>query len=211
MNRTKTGLLTAIGIIWLFHISGMVGIALGHFDWFIEKTSLNLLLCLMLFFIFYPMTTMKQISIFLLFFLGGFFAEWLGVNYGMLFGNYSYGANLGFKVDGVPLLIGTYWSLLTFVTASIMDFTKWDNGLKVSLGATLMVVLDFFMEKNAPTFDFWSFDGNDVPVQNYVTWYLIALLFHAIFRAAKLGGNRTFALHVYSAQLLFFAFFYFVL
>lgn len=207
--QLKTKLVIAICTIWLFHLTGMFGITLGYYDWFIEKTSINLLVCLILFFMFYPVRQPKQIGTFLLFFLGGLFAEWLGVNYGILFGNYSYGENLGFKLDGVPLLIGTYWGLLTFVTAGILDFTKWNNGFKISVGAALMVILDFFMEKNAPVFDFWTFEGNEVPVQNYVTWYFIALIFHGILRMVKIEGNKIFALHIYLAQLLFFAFFYF--
>lgn len=208
MQQMKTGPTIAICTIWLFHISGMIGITLGYFNWFIEKTSVNLWLCLVLFFLCYPVKRLKHIGIFLVFFLGGFFAEWLGVNYGILFGNYSYGKNLGFKIDGVPLLIGTYWGLLTFATAGIMDFAKWGNGFKMILGAALMVLLDFFMEQNAPLFDFWTFEGNQVPAQNYITWFLIALLFHGILRIAKITGNRFFALHLYLAQLLFFMFFY---
>ncbi|MFS4449580.1 carotenoid biosynthesis protein [Maribacter sp. 2307UL18-2] len=199
----------AIYAIWLFHISGILGITLGYFDWFIEKTSVNLLACLILFFVFYPVRRPKQIATFLVFFLGGLFAEWLGVHYGILFGDYSYGSNLGLKIDGVPLLIGTYWGLLTFVTAGILDFTKWNNGFKIGIGAALMVILDFFMEKNAPIFDFWTFEGNGAPIQNYMTWYFIALLFHGILRIVKIEGNRVFALHIYLAQLLFFVFFYF--
>ena len=34
----------AIGILWLFQFSAIVGIVLGFQDWFIEKTPLNLIL-----------------------------------------------------------------------------------------------------------------------------------------------------------------------
>lgn len=208
-GQLKNKTVIAICAIWLFHIVGIIGITLGYFDWFIEKTSINLLLCLLLFFVCYPVRRLKQIATFLVFFLGGLLAEWLGVHYGILFGSYSYGENLGFKIDGIPLLIGTYWGLLTFVTAGILDFTKWNNTLKIYIGAALMVLLDFFMEKNAPVFDFWTFEGSGAPLQNYVTWYLVALLFHGILRRVKIDGDKVFALHVYLAQLFFFVFFYF--
>lgn len=208
-NILKFRVSIAIGIVWLFHISALIGIQLGHVDWFIEKTPLNLNLCLLLFLFVYPINKRNQIIAFTVFFAGGMFAEWLGVNYSLLFGTYEYGSNFGPKLDGVPLLIGSYWALLTFATASILDFTKLNIWFKVLLGASLMLVIDFFMEHSASTFDFWTFEGNIVPLQNYITWLLISLLFHGILRVLKIKGNRRFSLHVYLAQLLFFMFFYF--
>ena len=199
----------AIATVWLFHISALVGIQLGHMDWFIEKTPLNLGLCLLLFLLVYPINQRNQIIAFSIFFIGGMFAEWLGVTYSLLFGTYSYGNNFGFKIDGVPLLIGCYWALLTFATASILDYTKLNVGIKVFLGALLMVLIDFFMEHSAPTFDFWTFEGNLAPLQNYISWFIIALLFQGILRSLKIKGNQPFSLHVYLAQLFFFMFFYF--
>lgn len=208
-NILKFKVSIAIGIVWLFHISALIGIQLGRIDWFIEKTPLNLNLCLLLFLFVYPINRKKQIIAFIIFFAGGMFAEWLGVNYSLLFGTYEYGSNFGPKLDGVPLLIGCYWSLLTFATASILDYTKLNVWVKALLGASLMVIIDFFMEHSAPTFDFWAFEGNIAPLQNYITWFLIALLFHGILRLLKIKGNHLFSLHVYLAQLLFFMFFYF--
>ncbi len=134
----------AIGTIWLFHISAMIGIAIGHQDWFVEKTPLNLCLSLFLFLIFFPINTLKKGVAFAIFCAGGIFAEWLGVEHQLLFGEYAYGHNFGPKLDGVPYLIGAYWAILTFVTASILDYTKWHNAFKILLATVLMVILDFF-------------------------------------------------------------------
>jgi bisanhydrobacterioruberin hydratase len=199
----------AVGIVWLFHISALIGVSLGHLDWFISKTPLNLMVCLLLFLLVYPLDTVKKIMAFAVFFGGGMFAEWLGVNYGILFGAYEYGENFGPKWDGVPLLIGAYWALLTFITAALMDYTALNSWTKAFLAAVLMVVLDYFMEHSAPHFDFWTFEGGYAPLENYVTWFLLALLFQAILRWMDLRGNKTISLHLYLAQLLFFLFFYF--
>ena len=48
-------------------------------------------------------------------------AEILGVNYGLIFGKYDYGDNLGLKLLGVPLLIGLNWVVLTFICGSISN------------------------------------------------------------------------------------------
>ncbi len=199
----------AILIVWLFHITALIGISLGDVDWFIEKTPFNLSLCLLLFMLSYPIHKKRQIIAFMIFFAGGMYAEWLGVHYGILFGNYAYGSNFGFQIDGIPLLIGSYWGLLTFITAGILDYAKIQVVPKVILGAALMVILDFFMEYSAPIFDFWSFDENVIPIQNYISWYVLSMVFHSILRILKLKGNQKFSLNIYMAQLLFFMFFYF--
>ena len=48
--------------------------------------------------------------------------ESLGVNYGLIFGNYEYGNNLGFKFFGVPFLIGINWIILTAISANTASF-----------------------------------------------------------------------------------------
>lgn len=199
----------AVGIVWMFHLAAIIGITLGHLDWFIKKTPLNLVLCLLLFFLVYPLNKKKQWIALLLFFASGMFAEWLGITYGILFGSYSYGDNFGPKLDGVPYLIGSYWALLTFVTASISDYFKIPVGLKIVVSASLMVMLDYFMEHSAAQFGFWTFEGNLAPFENYISWLILALLFQTALRFFKTTGNRFFSLQLFLAQLVFFAYFYF--
>ena len=207
-NLLKYKVHIAIGILWLFHISAIIGISLGHLNWFVQKTPLNLSLSLLLFILIFPLNTLKKGIAFILFFAGGMFAEWLGVNYGILFGEYEYGYNFGPKLDGVPYLIGVYWALLTFVTASILDYTRLSTVVKIILAAGLMVLLDFFMEQSAPVFDFWTFDEKIVPLENYVTWFVIAFLFQVILRSLRIEGNKSFSLNIYMAQLFFFIYFF---
>ena len=199
----------SIFIVWLFHISAIVGICLGNLDWFNRKTPLNLGLSLGLFLVIYPINNSKKIIAFIIFFLGGMFAEWLGVNYGILFGDYKYGQNFGPKLDGVPYLIGFYWALLTFITASILNYTNFSSWLKIVISAGLMVLLDFFMEHSAPIFDFWEFKDGLAPLENYTAWFAIAIIFHAILNQLKIKGEKLFALNLYAAQLSFFIFFFF--
>lgn len=207
VSKKASKLTSAIFIIWIFHISGIIGIYFGNTSWFISKSPLNLIISLGLFIWLFPIDSKKKWLFFFLFFLVGMFVEWLGVNYGLLFGDYSYGKNLGPKLDGVPFLIGSYWSLLTFVTAQIahkLGLKKWS---KIIFGAFLMVTLDFFMEKSAPIFDFWQFEGH-VPIDNYIAWFAIGLLLHLVLHKSKIQGNKEVSIHLYLAQVLFFAVFY---
>jgi putative membrane protein len=200
---------TAIVTIWVFHLAAMIGVSLGYQDWFISKTPLNLWVSLLLFIWAFPVDSIKKIIAFSIFFVGGFFAEWLGVNYGILFGIYAYGENFGLKIGEVPILIGAYWALLTFVTGAMAShFTK-NAWLQIIGAAVLMVVLDYFMEQLAPVFDYWTFEGSIAPLTNYITWFVLALLFQLVFYLFKIKGDTKLSFHYYVVQLLFFVFFYF--
>lgn len=198
----------SIFILWLFHISGIIGVSLGYLDWFISKTPLNLIIILVLISINFPIDTKKKIWVTFVFFCTGMLAEWIGVHYGFLFGEYSYGNNLGFKIDDVPILIGINWVILTLSTAAISAYLFQNRIVKIIAGALLMVGLDFFIEVVAPRFDFWSWTSIDAPLRNYLAWFLIAVFLHSIYDKSRIKGDFTFSLHLYLAQLLFFAYFY---
>ena len=203
-NKVPVG----IFLVYLFHISAMIGVTIGYETWFIEKTPLNLSIIFGLLAWLFPLDTVKKILASLIFFFGGMIIEWLGVSFGFLFGVYEYGENLGPKIDGVPFFIGVNWAVLVLVTGEISNKFKIPYWSKVMLGAALMVFLDFFMEVPAPVFDFWVFEGGVAPLSNYIGWYVVAVILHAIFQAMKIEGNFKLSLHIYICQLLFFAYFY---
>lgn len=204
----KHSIQLSIAIVWLFHGSAIIGISLGYSDWFLEKTPLNLIVSLMLFLLVYPINNVKKVGVFILFFSLGMFAEWLGVNYQILFGTYTYGENFGPKLDGVPYLIGIYWSLLTFITAAILNYTKWHKFVKIICAALLMVLLDILMELSASYLDFWHFEGGMPHFENYATWFVLGALFQTILIKLKINGNQSFSLNLYLAQATFFVFVY---
>jgi putative membrane protein len=197
-----------INIIWLFHISAIIGISLGFFDFFIPKTALNLGIAFCLLLWIFPIDSIKKILATVLFFSVGMWVEYLGVNFGLLFGEYEYGANLGLKFKGVPWLIGVNWAMLVLITGAIANQFKIARFWKVMIGASLMILLDLPMETAAPIFDFWEFTGGVAPLQNYIAWFLIAAVLHAVFQGLKITGNFHFSLHLYLCQFVFFTYFY---
>ena len=198
----------AIWVVWIFHISALIGISLGFESWFVSKTPINLIISSFLLFLVFPIDTTKKAGIFALLWFLGMFSEWIGVHSGVLFGTYVYGSNLGPKIDGVPILIGINWALLSFITAVIAQKITPKGVLQVVYAASLMLVLDFFMEQSAPRFDFWEFEGGEVPIKNYLTWLSVALVFQIGIRMMKISGNLRFSAHLYAAQLVFFLYFY---
>ncbi len=198
----------SIFIIWLFQLSAIIGISLGHYDWFISKTPLNLIITVILLIIHFPIDSFKKAAIALVIFTFSLFVEWIGVHFGFLFGVYEYGQNLGLKIKGVPLLIGVNWVVLILSTGAIADRLAKSIFTKVLLGALLMVFIDFFIEKSAPPFDFWIWAVGTAPIRNYIAWFIISSLFHMAYHQAKMKGDFTFSCHLYIAQLTFFCYFY---
>jgi len=197
----------AIKIIWLFHISGIIGISLGFYDFFVPKTTLNLSVSFLLLLWVFPVNSWSKICATLLYFFTGMFVEYLGVNYGLLFGEYQYGENLGLKFQGVPWMIGVNWAMLVLITGAIANKLKLATFYKVVFGASLMILLDLPMEIAAPIFDFWEFSGHVAPLQNYLAWFIISLVLHAIFQGLNIKGNFKFSLNLYLCLFIFFTYF----
>lgn len=155
----------SVFLIWLFHVSAIVGVLAGYGDWFISLSPLNLLLCVGL----VVLSNRRQENFALIIpFAIGMIAEIIGVQTGLLFGDYSYGEMLGWKILGVPLMIGFNWALLVYATATIAAITGVNLLVRAFIGATLMVLLDLIMEPVAPRIDYWIFANNEVPLKNYV-------------------------------------------
>jgi putative membrane protein len=206
MSKNRVNI--SIFIVWLFHLTAMLGVTIGYEDWFVSKTPMNLFLIFMLLLWSFPEKSLRLVIGIGIFFIGGMLFEWLGVHYGLFFGNYAYGNNLGPKLSGVPWFIGLNWAVLTIATASIASSLFKNKITRVFLGAGLMVFLDFFLEQSAPIFDFWIFENGLVPLKNYIAWFVISLLFHFIYQSLNLKGDSKFSYHIYIAQLVFFVYFY---
>ena len=200
--------LIAIGILWLFHLSGIIGISLGFQDWFASRTALNLLIMFLVLIFFFPIDSIKKCILFLVFGVLGILAEYLGVTFGLFFGEYAYGENFGPKIFEVPVLIGVNWAMLTFICGAVANKLADHIFLKSLLGTFMMLLLDLFMEKVAPIFDFWEFSGGYAPIDNYIAWGVISFIFHFIFHLFKIKGNFLISLHLYLVQLVFFVYFY---
>ncbi|MEM6525156.1 MAG: carotenoid biosynthesis protein [Bacteroidota bacterium] len=200
--------LISIGTIWLFQISAIIGISLGHQEWFITKTPLNLIIAISLLILNYPIKTASKGLVVASFFVTGMLAEWVGVHYDFLFGAYYYGSNLGIKLDGVPLIIGINWAVLTLITGTIAHHFSKNLILRIVIGAFLMVFLDFFLEVSAPKFDFWHWGMGHAPIRNFTTWFILATALQWVLQKTKTIGNLAFSIHLYLAQLVFFIYFY---
>lgn len=100
--------------------------------------------------------------------------EIIGVKTGLIFGSYSYGKNLGVKLFDVPLIIGLNWVVLILASIGFVEKINTSIYLKSFLVGIIMVVFDLLLEMSAPRLDYWVFDEEIVPVQNFLLWFIIS-------------------------------------
>jgi putative membrane protein len=134
----------------------------------------------------------------------GFITEFLGVNYGLLFGTYSYGENLGVKIGGVPLMICVNWAVLTIITADVSSFIHKNKIIRSLLGGLFMMILDIIIEVSAPRFDFWEFENNSIPLKNYIAWFVIGSIAHYLYLHFNIKTNKKISIHIFVAVIIFF-------
>lgn len=196
----------SIFIIWLVHISGLLGMVFYDLDFFAGYTSLNLFLMSIILFANIKLNNKNQIFALLLIFLIGMLSEFIGVNYGLIFGEYIYGNNLGFKLFGVPFLIGLNWVILTVICANIVSFLIKNNSIIqiIILGTLLMLFMDFVMEPIAPKLDLWKFKNLVVPTSNYIGWLIISILTQTIYNIQFKEKEFKLSFNLYTAIFLFF-------
>lgn len=202
-NKLKVSVLIAIVI----HAGGLLAIQLWGSDFLASLSPYNLLLMALLF----SWNEEKNISI--LFYIPivilGFSAEWLGVHKGWVFGNYAYSSVLGFSFLEVPLIIGVNWALVVsgcFVISYYIfkKLLKTDSAIIiVVLTGVLATLFDFVMEPVAIHFNFWQWEGGEIPAYNYVSWWAVSALAAAWLYKLKIKPNQ-FAVALVVAQFFFF-------
>jgi putative membrane protein len=193
-------------LLLIFYAVGIAGMV---FDTsrplFISLIPFALLLSVFLLIINHKGSKNKRILIIsTILYLTGFFVEVLGVNTGLIFGNYSYGSGLGLKVFNTPLMIGINWVLLIYTSASFLQSLRWKSPAIILVGASMMLIYDLILEQVAPVMDMWTWSGPGVPIQNYISWWLIAALMHLLVATNRLNLKNKLALPVFLIQFIFF-------
>ena len=217
---TKSQIATSVAII--FHAIGLIGILFFNNPFFIQATPVNLLLSTSLL-----IWTQKERNKYFWLFVSatcivGYAVEVIGVNTGLLFGDYSYGKVLGFQWQNVPLIIGLNWwivlyccgiSIHTFLVSVINQLaTETKTPPKVlkamsviADGATLAVLFDWLIEPVAVKLGYWQWKGDgSIPMYNYICWAVISALLLAVFHFCAFNKQNKFAIHLLLIQALFF-------
>ncbi|MBN2860492.1 MAG: carotenoid biosynthesis protein [Sphaerochaetaceae bacterium] len=137
-------------------------------------------------------------------FLITFTLEAVGVATGDVFGSYRYGPTLGFSLFGVPLLIGLNWTLIIFGFNIL--YQRWfpSRIAVILLVAFSTVVFDWVLEPVAISYDYWKWQGNTIPLQNYAAWFAISLVFSAAFQLMRIKPRSIMPSFVVLVEFVFF-------
>lgn len=201
------------GLILVMHLAGLLGL---YFEptraIFQLATPFNLITSIVLLFLAQRRYSLSFWIFVSITFLVGFFIEVIGVKTQAIFGTYNYGKTLGFKVWQVPLLIGINWIMITYIVnyfistyAVFFVFTfKITLFFKALCSAVIMVMIDYLIEPIAVLHDFWSWENDSIPLQNYIGWFFVALPLCMLFQYSRFEKINKFAYFLLLAQLLFF-------
>jgi putative membrane protein len=130
--------------------------------------------------------------------------EIIGVKTGYLFGDYYYGANLGSKFMGVPFVIGCNWAILSISSGNLIHKLKTSIYLKTLLASLLMVLLDFMIEPIAMELDYWQWKNGEIPVYNYICWFVLSLPLSFLYFKLKLSEQNKLTNGLYLILVVFF-------
>lgn len=191
----------------IFHIIGAIGIKL-YPDVFLKASVFNLMLSVFCVFAFSKLKTNNFLLLGLLALLA-LIIEIVGVSTGLPFGSYYYGNNLGPKLFNVPLIIGVNWILLLYCCNVL--FREQNILVAAFYSAICMVLLDFLMEQNVEKLGFWFWENHVVPLQNYLAWFVISVLFTLVIRKYFKPEENKVAVVFYIVQVVFFAYCYFII
>ncbi len=220
-NLSYDRTLLATAIAGFFHIVGLVGMLFFDRFFFASLTPFNLLLSFALLVWVQEARSLRFFVFIVSCYVVGFFVEYLGVNYQLLFGSYQY-VSMGLAVKQVPLIIGVNWFIIVYCCGAtalyLLDFAankKWiatsrrSSGFKVVFflftGGLMATAFDWLMEPVAVHLNYWKWlpDGS-IPMYNYVCWFGVSVLLLVLFKVLSLDQPNRFARHLLLIQTLFF-------
>jgi putative membrane protein len=191
----------------IFYVVGIVGMALPiSQQLFIKLVPVALLLSLIFILLFHqPAFNTRTILVFAAIAVIGYFIEVIGVNTHLIFGHYTYGDALGIKILNTPLLIGLNWLMLMYTGSSFTEQLKLNGWLRIVVASFLILLYDIVLEKIAPLLDMWHWENDIVPIQNYISWFLITFLFQGLLKVTKVKTTNSLAFVIVSMQVIFFS------
>lgn len=193
-------------LIYLSYITGIVGYSITYTkDLFLSLTPLHLLFSFFLIIISHNENKKDLFRVFIPIYLYGFLIELIGTNTGYIFGEYSYGDTLGLKILETPIIMGINWLILIYSSYSLVISIK-NKYIRIVLASLIMLLLDFIIEPIAVKFDFWYWQEEFVPMQNYIAWFISSLPAHYYINNLSFIVNRKVGINLLIAQLIFFVF-----
>ena len=164
-------------------------------------------------------------------YVAGFALEAAGVATGAIFGPYEYSSVLGKNIFRVPPIIGFNWIVVIAGCAALAAFLidrsrlafliaaqgkeaaprKRLHGIRrilavAVLAGILSAAFDWVMEPAAIALGYWNWLVPEIPLRNYMTWFLFSAVSAGVWAALVRNPDRKFPLQSWYllVQILFF-------
>ena len=204
-NKSPVQVTIFTALIFFIFTMGYIGILIPETRAIsVRVTPYIIMLSLLSVLYFVKPYTFKKVLIFLIIAVFGFFIEVIGVNTQKIFGSYTYGKTLGLSLFNTPLLIGINWLFLVYASASVMERYTLNSKLKILLASLIMLAYDVVLEPVAIKTDMWYWMNSIIPLQNYIAWFVIAIILHSFLRWSRIDTKNPVAPWVLLCQFLFF-------
>lgn len=220
MNAPHRRYLIALSVAVILHAAILLGLLLTDGQW--RLYTVPGLIFIM--FILILLTKEKLDKHFFFFVLIAFVFSLItcgvGVNTGLLFGNYDYGKSLGPAIQNVPLALGLFWIIIIYTTGIFTEalykkvekkfppdnlFPKTIQKFSIVIdGALIATFFGWILEPAAIKLGFWSWQTETTPFLFYITWFGLSALLLLSFELLKFKKENDFAVHLFIIQLLFF-------
>ena len=206
----KNRVVIAVFLMLFFNVTGSIALFIPALETTVlALTPFNLLVTFFLFYWANNDFSINLIRTVIVVFFIGLFIEILGVNFKVIFGEYTYGETLGFKILNTPIIIGLNWLSLSLGCFGIASYIFKPKYLVVLGASFLMVFVDYIIEPIAMVLDFWYWKDDTVPVQNYVSWFLVSIIIQFIIFQSKVRLNFKICFALLFSQVLFMLIQYF--
>lgn len=195
----------AIGAILILHTVGVAGIL-----WPVTRsltialTPANLIISAALLLFGHQHRDTKFWFFCIFTFMIGFGVEVIGINTGLIFGDYSYGAALGFQIFDTPLLIGINWFILSYATGHLCHKVSDIWWVNATLAATAMTAMDIIIEPVAIFLTYWSWANDTIPLSNFAGWFFTSLVIQTLFYRLHIPNKNKLSTPLLLTQLSFF-------
>jgi putative membrane protein len=193
-------------VITAFYFFGILGLYIPLFrPYFQMATPFTLILSLGILLLFHRGWNTNFVLFAFFAMLIGFGSEVMGIHTGFPFGNYVYGKTLGLKLFEVPLVIGINWLLLVYLSGNLFSFKIKSDWIAAAFAAGLMVGIDVFIEPVAINLDFWTWEGNVIPLSNYLGWFGVSFIIHLGYRKTEFQKQNAISTYLLINLVIFFA------
>lgn len=154
----------------------------------------------------YPNKSLNNLSLIILIPIATWLIEVNGVSTGKIFGIYQYGPTLGYKIFNVPITIGINWLILLLGAGAVVEEFIPNQGdlTKAATGAAFMTVLDIFIEPVAISLNYWTWENDKIPNQNFIAWWIISFLILFFMKKNQLIIQSSLYRYIFVLEFIFF-------